>query len=50
MSVVGFDNVRECEKFVPALTTIKQDSFYYYNCYDRDWRDKDGKKEVGNSG
>ena len=26
MSVVGFDNVRESEKFVPALTTIKQDS------------------------
>lgn len=26
MSVVGFDNVRECEKFVPALTTIKQDN------------------------
>lgn len=26
MSVVGFDNVRECEKFVPALTTIKQDT------------------------
>ena len=25
MSVVGFDNVRECEKFVPPLTTIKQD-------------------------
>ncbi len=25
ISVVGFDNVRECEKFVPALTTIKQD-------------------------
>lgn len=25
MSVVGFDNVRECEKFVPALTTVKQD-------------------------
>lgn len=25
MSVVGFDNVWECEKFVPALTTIKQD-------------------------
>lgn len=25
MSVIGFDNVRECEKFVPALTTIKQD-------------------------
>lgn len=26
MSVVGFDNVRECERSVPALTTIKQDS------------------------
>ena len=26
MSVVGFDNVRECEKFVPALTTVKQDN------------------------
>lgn len=26
MSVVGFDNVRECEKFVPALTTIRQDN------------------------
>jgi len=25
ISVVGFDNVRECEKFVPPLTTIKQD-------------------------
>ena len=25
MSVIGFDNVRECEKFVPPLTTIKQD-------------------------
>ena len=25
ISVVGFDNVRECEKFEPALTTIKQD-------------------------
>ena len=25
MSVVGFDNVRECEKFIPPLTTIKQD-------------------------
>lgn len=25
MSIVGFDNVRECEKFVPALTTVKQD-------------------------
>ena len=25
MSVIGFDNVRECEKFVPSLTTIKQD-------------------------
>lgn len=25
MSVVGFDNVRECEKFIPALTTVKQD-------------------------
>lgn len=25
MSVVGFDDVRESEKFVPALTTIKQD-------------------------
>ncbi len=25
LSVVGFDNVRECEKFVPPLTTIKQD-------------------------
>lgn len=25
MSIVGFDNVRECEKFVPSLTTIKQD-------------------------
>lgn len=26
ISVVGFDNVRECEKFVPALTTVKQDN------------------------
>ncbi len=26
ISVVGFDNVRECERFVPALTTIKQDN------------------------
>ena len=26
ISVIGFDNVRESEKFVPALTTIKQDS------------------------
>lgn len=26
ISVVGFDNVRESEKFVPALTTIKQDN------------------------
>lgn len=26
MSVVGFDNVRECEKFIPALTTIKQEN------------------------
>ncbi len=26
ISVVGFDNVRECKKFVPALTTIKQDN------------------------
>ena len=25
MSVVGFDNVKECEKFLPPLTTIKQD-------------------------
>lgn len=25
MSVIGFDNVRESEKFVPPLTTIKQD-------------------------
>lgn len=25
ISVVGFDNVRECEKFVPPITTIKQD-------------------------
>ncbi len=25
ISVVGFDNVRESEQFVPALTTIKQD-------------------------
>lgn len=25
ISVVGFDDVRECEKFVPPLTTIKQD-------------------------
>lgn len=25
ISVVGFDNARECEKFVPPLTTIKQD-------------------------
>jgi len=25
ISVVGFDNVRECEKFLPPLTTIKQD-------------------------
>lgn len=25
ISVVGFDNVRESEKFIPALTTIKQD-------------------------
>lgn len=26
ISVVGFDDVRECEKFVPALTTVKQDN------------------------
>lgn len=26
ISVVGFDNVRGSEKFVPALTTIKQDN------------------------
>ncbi len=26
LSVVGFDNIRECETFVPALTTIKQDN------------------------
>ena len=26
ISVIGFDNVREYEKFVPALTTIKQDN------------------------
>lgn len=26
MSVVGFDDVRECEGFVPPLTTIRQDS------------------------
>ena len=26
ISVVGFDDVREGEKFVPALTTIRQDS------------------------
>ncbi len=26
ISVVGFDNVRESERFVPALTTIKQDN------------------------
>lgn len=26
MSVVGFDDVRECEKFVPPLTTIRQSS------------------------
>ena len=26
ISVVGFDNVRESEKFLPALTTIKQDN------------------------
>lgn len=26
ISVVGFDNVRESEKFAPALTTIKQDN------------------------
>lgn len=26
ISVIGFDNVRESEKLVPALTTIKQDS------------------------
>ncbi|MCI9614675.1 MAG: LacI family transcriptional regulator [Dorea sp.] len=26
ISVTGFDDVRECEKFVPALTTIKQDN------------------------
>lgn len=26
ISVVGFDDVRECEKFVPALTTIRQDN------------------------
>jgi LacI family transcriptional regulator len=25
ISVIGFDNVRECEKIVPPLTTIKQD-------------------------
>jgi LacI family transcriptional regulator len=25
ISVIGFDNVRECEKFMPPLTTIKQD-------------------------
>ena len=25
LSVIGFDDVRECETFVPALTTIKQD-------------------------
>ena len=25
LSVIGFDDVRECEKFVPALTTIRQD-------------------------
>ncbi len=25
MSVVGFDDVRDCERFVPSLTTIKQD-------------------------
>lgn len=25
MSVIGFDDVRESEKFVPALTTVKQD-------------------------
>lgn len=25
LSVVGFDDVMECEKFVPALTTIRQD-------------------------
>ncbi len=26
ISVIGFDDVRECERFVPALTTIKQDN------------------------
>ena len=26
ISVVGFDNARECENFVPALTTIRQDN------------------------
>ncbi len=26
ISVIGFDDVRECEKFVPALTTIRQDN------------------------
>ncbi len=26
ISVIGFDNVRECEKFIPPLTTIKQDN------------------------
>lgn len=26
ISVVGFDDVRECEKFAPPLTTIKQDN------------------------
>lgn len=26
MSVIGFDNVKECEKLVPALTSIKQDN------------------------
>ncbi len=25
LSFIGFDDVRECEKFVPALTTIRQD-------------------------
>ena len=26
ISVIRFDNIRESEKFVPALTTIKQDN------------------------
>ena len=26
ISVVGFDNIRECARFVPALTTIEQDN------------------------